>query len=154
MRDDGRLAANHLAEAAVESPHPAARADVDVVEAALAERGRAPDVVGEVGIASVDQDVAGLQVGREAIDRLIDHRGGNHHPDRARRAQFRDELVDRPAAGGAVLLQRRNRGGIDVVDDARVPAAHEPAHHARSHPSEADHAELHLHAPVRAPRRA
>ena len=96
MRDDCRLAADHLAEAALESPDPAARPDVDVVDAALAERGAAPDVVGEMRVAAVDQDVVSLNMWRQPIDRLIDHRGGDHHPDRARRAQLRDELVDRP----------------------------------------------------------
>ena len=39
--------------------------------------------------------------------------------------------------------ERRDRVGADVVDDARVAVAHQPAHDVRAHPAEADHAELH-----------
>ena len=36
-----------------------------------------------------------------------------------------------------------DRVGADVVDDARVPVAHQAAHDVGAHPAEADHAELH-----------
>ncbi len=151
MRDDCRLAADHLAEAALESPDAAARPDVDVVNAALVERRAATDVVCEMRVPAVDEDVVRLKVRQQPLDRLVDDCCRYHHPDRARRRQLRHERVDRRGARCAVLFERRDRRGIDVVDYAGVSATHEAADHARAHPSQADHAELHRDAPVRAP---
>ena len=48
----------------------------------------APDVVDVIGIAAVDDDIAGFHARRKLGQRAI-HRGGrHHHPDRARRLQW------------------------------------------------------------------
>ncbi len=44
---------------------------------------------------------------------------------------------------GALGGERGDRVGVDVVDDALVAVAHQPADDVRAHPAEADHAELH-----------
>ena len=62
------LAADHQAVAALEAPDAAAGADVDVVDAALGQRGRARDVVAVVGVAAVDDDVARLEQRGQAVD--------------------------------------------------------------------------------------
>src|SRR5262249_39310389 len=55
---DVRLAADHHAVAALETPDASRSPDVDVVEAARRELLRAPDVVDVVGVPAVDQDIA------------------------------------------------------------------------------------------------
>ena len=54
-----------------------------------------------------------------------------------------DEVLERVGAGRALAGERRDRVGVDVVDDALVAVAHQPADEVRAHPPEADHAELH-----------
>src|ERR1700688_3516314 len=54
------FAANHLAIAALESPNSTARANVDVVNALCGELLGAANIVDVVGVAAVDQDVAGF----------------------------------------------------------------------------------------------
>ena len=54
-----------------------------------------------------------------------------------------DEVVERVGAGRALARERRDRVGVDVVDDALVAVAHQPAHDVRAHPAESDHSELH-----------
>ena len=68
-RDGVRLAADHQAVAALGAPDPAARADVDVVDAPLAQACRVAEVVGVVGVAAVDDRVAGLEHLGERGDR-------------------------------------------------------------------------------------
>jgi hypothetical protein len=86
------LAADHHAVAAIEAPDAAARADVDIVDALGFQFLRAPDVVDAIGIAAVDQDVAGLEMGQQVGDALVDHARRHHQPDRARLLQRFDEL--------------------------------------------------------------
>ena len=57
--------------------------------------------------------------------------------------QLGDEVVERVGAGRALAGQRRDRVGVDVVDDALVAVAHQPADDVGAHPPESDHAELH-----------
>ena len=83
----GRLAADHHAIAALQPPDAAAGADVDVVDAVARQLLGSADVVDVVGIAAVDDDVAAFEMRREIGDRLVDHGGRHHQPDRARRRQ-------------------------------------------------------------------
>ena len=53
-----RLAADHLAEAALEPPDAAARAGIHVVNAVRGQYLRAANVVDVVRVAAVDDDVA------------------------------------------------------------------------------------------------
>ena len=57
------VAADHQAEPALQPEDPTARPDVEVVDPARLELARAPDVVGVVGVAAVDDRVAGLELG-------------------------------------------------------------------------------------------
>ena len=66
MFDDLGLAADHLAEAALQSPYAAAGAGIDVVDALGAQRLGAAEVVDVVGVAAVDQDVARLEPAGES----------------------------------------------------------------------------------------
>ena len=68
VRDDLVLAADHQAVAALEAEHAAAGADVDVVDALLAQLGRPVDVLAVVGVAAVDDDVARLHQLGQLLD--------------------------------------------------------------------------------------
>ncbi len=142
--DDLRLAADHQAEAALEAPDAAARADVDVVDAFLLELLRVANVVVVVGVAAVDDRVAGLEHLGQRLDRLVgDLAGGNHHPGRARLLELGGEVRKRLGPDRAVCGERLHRVGADVVADAVVPVADQPPNHAGAHPAEPDHSELH-----------
>src|SRR5208282_6943321 len=58
---DFRLAADHLAEAAVQSPYAAAGTGIDVMDSLRLERPGAPDIIDVVGVAAVDDNVAGFE---------------------------------------------------------------------------------------------
>ena len=63
----------------------AGHACTDEAKAAGFQRFTPPHRVEEVGVATVDQDVAGLEVGRQVVDGLVDRRPGlHHHQDPAR----------------------------------------------------------------------
>ena len=142
--DDRGLAADHQAVAALEAPDAAARADVEVVDPFLAERGGARDVVAVVGVAAVDDHVAGLQpLAQVAHGLLGDLAGRDHHPDGPRLVKLLDELVERAGAGRTLRLELLDRPRVDVEDDALVTGGQEPADEVRAHPSEPDHPQLH-----------
>jgi hypothetical protein len=140
-------AADHQAEAALEAEDAAAGAHVDVVQPLLAERRGTAQVVTVVRVAAVDDGVVGLQQRGELRDGVVDERGRDHDADAARRRQRADELLQRAGAGAS--LSREPGDGIraDVVDDAVVATAHEPAHHVGAHAAQSDHPNLHGAAP-------
>ena len=141
-------AADHHAVAALEPPHAAGRAHVDIVELPLGQRLGAPDVVPVEAVAAVDDHVAGLEQGRERLHRLLgDLARRQHHPHRARPVELGHQIVqaggpDR-TLGGQLLHGLRLR----VVDDAGVTMQLQAAHDVASHAAEPDHAQLHLVVP-------
>src|ERR1044072_7079130 len=58
-----------------------------------------------------------------------------------------------PAPPAPPPRQRQTRPGVDVVDDAVVPVAHQAASHIGAHATEADESELHRPYPTPARRR-
>ena len=76
MLDGGIRAADHQAVATLESPDSAAGAYVDVVDAFGGEVFGAADVVDVVGVAAVDEDVAGFEMRGDLGDGVVDGRGG------------------------------------------------------------------------------
>src|SRR5439155_8482826 len=143
MTHDVRLAADHEAVAALETEHAAARAAVDVVEPPAGEPGRAVDVVAVVGVPAVDDDVAALEVGDEALECRIDDARRYHEPDDPRLRELLDEGVQRGGAARALAYEGLHGGCRYVVHHAGVPAADEATHHVRSHATQPDHADLH-----------
>ena len=145
QRIDGRVvAADHQAVADLEPPDPARRPGVDVVDALVLERGVAADVVVEVGVAAVDDRVAGLEV----LEQLLDLRLGrvarrDHDPDRARLLELGHQLGDREGADRALALDLLRLLGGPVVGDDLVPVAQQAANHVRAHPTESDEADAH-----------
>ena len=143
MADDRRLAADHEAEAALEAPDASAGADVDVVKVSRLELGRAANVVVVVRIASIDHDVARLQLAGQTRQGLVHHGRRHHQPDGSGLLEPRHEVVQRGRSTGAFLGQPLDRRRAHVIDHALVTSFHEPPHHVGAHPTEADHAELH-----------
>ena len=142
--DDLLLAADHEAEPALDSPHAAARADVDVVDALLAQLVGVADVLDVVRVAPVDDRVPGLEHLGERRDRLVrDVAGRHHHPRRARLLELLREVRERGRAHGTVGRERLYGIGRDVVADAAMTVLHEPPDDPGAHPAEPDHSELH-----------
>jgi hypothetical protein len=139
----GFLAADHQAVAVLQAPHPAARADVDVLDPARGQLVGANDVIGVVRVAAVDHDVALLQERRELRDHGIHQLVRNHDPDRARRFQLLHQRIERFRRHGPVARHRVDGSGHHVVDDALMSRTHEPPRDVRPHPSEADDSQLH-----------
>ena len=147
---DSTPGADHQAIAALEPGDAAARADVDVVLTRGTERFGAPDVVAVVRIAAVDDDVAGIEVRLQLLDRVVDGGGRHHQPDCPRSGRLRRQLGERCCAGRAFLLQRRHCRRLRVMDDAPMTPGHQPPHHAGTHSTQADHCELHSCSPLSA----
>jgi hypothetical protein len=135
--------ADHQAVAALEPPDTAARADVEVVDAARLERLGAVDVVAVVGVAAVDDRVAGLHQPGELVDGVLDVARRDHDPGVPGSVQLGDEVGERIGARGPLAGEPGDGIGADVVDHALVAVPHQPANHVRAHPAEADHPELH-----------
>ena len=137
--DDVGLAADHEAEAALESPDAANAPTVHVVQTTFREPARTVDVVAVVGVAPVDDDVVLVEEGRDALQGRPGHAGGEHEPDGPRPRELADEVLERGGAGDVAARECRHRGCVDVVDDAPVAVIHESANEVRSHSSEAHH---------------
>ena len=143
-RDDIVGATDHHAEPAVEPPYAAAGAAVDVVDALGSERGGARDVVGVPRIAAVDDRVARFEQRCQLVDDQTGHARGHHQPDRPRRVELRDQLLQGRRPGCSLGDERVDRRLPVVVDDAFDAGTHAAANEVRSHAAQADHAELHF----------
>ena len=137
-------AADHHAIAALKPPDAAAGADVDIVEAFRHEFMGAADIVDIVGIAAVDDRVASLERRQEIGDGLVDDRGGDHEPDRARLLQLLGEVGKRGAAERLFVDHFLDGLGRHIEDHAFMAVCEEPADHVGAHPSESDHSKLHV----------
>ena len=100
-------AADHHAVAALQAPDAAAGADIDVMNSFVLEHLRAANVVFEIGIAAVDEDVAGFHLLRLRLARLLRWvapagtmsqamRGDAELAGRSRRAKRRGRRLRRP----------------------------------------------------------
>src|SRR5208282_6371934 len=69
--EDIQLAADHQAVAKLESPDAAASADIHQVQLHAGEYGSAADVIVKVGVAAVDDRVAGLEQFGQLINRAV-----------------------------------------------------------------------------------
>jgi hypothetical protein len=128
------LAAGHQAVADLEPPDAAGDADVDEVDPALGGGGEAPLRVAEVGVAAVDDRVAGSgELEQLAEGRLRDLAGRHHRPEDARRVELVAQLGERP----------RRRLHDRVVRLHLDPVLLEALRHVAAHAAEADHPELH-----------
>jgi len=94
------LAADHQAIADLETPDPAARPGVHVVDALCGEVALAALIVMEVRIAAVDDRVAGLEMLEEVLDLGLGRVARrDHDPDGAWLLELVDKLADRKGGG-------------------------------------------------------
>ena len=142
--DHGLVATDHHAVPLIESPHSAAGAAVDVVDASVVEDLCAAQRVLVVGIAAVDEGVAGRQQRQERRDAAVgDGTGRDHEPQRARPRQAGNEHLQRRRGPGAAFLNVLARLRLGVEADHSMRAAHEPLRHVGAHAAQADHSDLH-----------
>ena len=100
-------AADHQAVAALEAEDAAAGAAVDVVDPALGELAGAADVVAVVGVAAVDDRVAGLERSASSLTVLSVISPAGTITQAARGVvELGDEVVERVGAGRALAGQR------------------------------------------------
>src|SRR6185436_18766678 len=76
--------ADHHAVTALQSPHASARADVQVMDLFGCKLLRSPNVIDVIGIAAVNQNVPGFEIGNDLGDHLVDNARRHHEPDSAR----------------------------------------------------------------------
>ena len=145
------LAADHQAIAALQPPDAAAGADVEIVDAALPQRGGAADVVLPERVAPVDDGVAGREQAFELRDRGLGHGARRQHqPDDPRRGQALHQVLQGGGGLRPLLTKRQTRLEIGVENHAFVPVPHQPPGDIRAHPPEADYSDPHrpaLHPP-------
>ena len=90
MGDDRLIAADHQAITTVETPDAARGADIDIVDAFLAQGLGTADVVLVEAVAAVDDDIACAHESGDVGQNLFgDRSGGQHQPDDARRRKLR-----------------------------------------------------------------
>ncbi len=149
--DDGGFAADHQAVAPIDAGDAAAGADVDVMVFRRREAFGAADVVAVVGVAAVDDDVAGRDAGQQFPQQVIHRAGGHHQPDGARPRHPGHQFGDRRRADGIAAARGddvRHHGRLSRVDHARMSLSREAPDHVGPHATEADHSELHCDSPV------
>ena len=138
------IAADHHAIAAFETPDAAAGPDIQIADAFRIQHLGVTDIVLEKRVAAIDQGVAFFQKIGEFDDRRMGNRASRQHdPDRARLIELMHEVSEIAARRRALAGEPAHRIGALVIDDAAVPAAHQPAHDVAAHPAKADHAKLH-----------
>src|SRR6266542_1560904 len=139
---------DHHAVADLEAPDPAGDADVEVPEAARAVAFGAPHRIAEVRVPAVDEYVTWARVGREALERFVGRRARrDHRPQDPRRAELRDELLDRVRPDRAGRDRLVDRAGAAVRRDDAMTAARQPDGHVAAHSPEAIDTDLHIRTP-------
>ena len=134
---------DHQAVASLQAHHPAARPAIDVLDLLGCEIPRPSDVVHIVGVAAVDEDVAGLEMREDVGDESFHERPRNHHPDRARLLHLLHEIRKRGCPDGPFLDHLLDRLGRPIVDHTLMVSLEQAPHHVRAHPAKTDHSDLH-----------
>ena len=141
----GFVAADHHAVAPVQAPNAAAGAHVDVADAFFGQRLGAAHVVLVIGVAAVNDDVAGLKQARQGVDRRLGNGACRQHdPDGARFLQLADKAGHVLAGRGALGGELGHAGGVGVIHDAVMSVAHQAAHDIAAHATQSNHSQLHI----------
>src|SRR5215831_7086346 len=142
--DDVLLAANHHAVSAFEAPDPAARSDVNVMQAAPLERLSTADIVFPEGVAAIDDDIARCEQHAKLVDGAFrDLAGRQHQPDRARLAELAHELFEPASACGPFVGQYPDGLRLPVKYDRLVSMLHQPANDVAAHAPQSNDPDLH-----------
>ena len=142
------LSADHQAVAPLQTPDAPAGPAVDEMDPLRCQALRVGDVVAVVRVAPVDDGVVGCEMGYQVVDDLVHDRRRDHDPDVARDFELGAEIGHVLRTDGAFGDQRRDGGGVSIIDDTPVSGAHEAEHHVGAHSAEADHCELHEAIPL------
>lgn len=139
--DVARQAAGHEARAAAGARDAAAGPGVHEADAVAGEAAVAPDGVAPVRVARVHDDVAAVEVRREAVEDVVDGWPGGHgDQDAPRRRQASAKVGGRRRGLEASLEESRLDAAAPVADDA--PALlHGLQGQALAHLAQADQAE-------------
>jgi hypothetical protein len=116
-------------------------------DAGLRQCRSATQVVMVVRVASINDCVASLQQWLQLVEQGVDRCCRHHQPDCAWRLQCIHELCKQ---GGTSRPQRhllRYAFGCPVVEHAIMAAAQQALGHAGTYAAQANHADLHFHAP-------
>ena len=89
------------------------------------------DIVHVVGIAPVDEDVAGLDAGQEVRDGRVHKCRRNHQPNCPRPVELLHEVLQRGSSDRLRAHQFFHRLGRAVEDDALVASLEKSPHHVR-----------------------
>jgi hypothetical protein len=100
---------------------------------------RTSNVVDVVGVAAVDDDVAGVELSSEIVKRAIHHRRGHHQPHGPRLLQFVYEIIERSSGSCAVVGDLFHRLRVAVENHALMAGLLQPPRHVGSHPSQSNH---------------
>ena len=139
-----QVAADHQAVAELEAPDAAAGAGIDEMQLLRGEHGGAADVVVKVGIAAVDDRVAGLEQLRQLVDRAFGRIArGHHHPYAARRLEPGDEVLQRIDAVGAEGRDFFAFRIVEVERDDLMIVAPQPFDHVHAHFAETNESDFH-----------
>src|SRR5262249_9019664 len=142
--DDVLLAANHHAVSAFEAPDPAARSDVNVMQAAPLERLSTADIVFPEGVAAIDDDIARCEQHAKLVDGAFrDLAGRQHQPDRARLAELAHELFEPASPCGPFVGQYPDGLRLPVKYDCVVSVLHQPANDVAAHAPQSNDSDLH-----------
>ena len=143
--DGGVVAADHEAVALLEAPDTAGGADVDELIALGGGCGVAALRVFVVGVATVDEGVAGLHEGFEGGDGLVDGIAGrDHDPDGARRAEVADHLLEGRDPERAGCGETRDGVVVEVEADDLVAREAKTLRHVEAHLAKSDDAQFHV----------
>src|SRR6476660_4048068 len=114
----------------------------------LLEHIRAADVVVEVGVAAIDNRIAGRQKRDQRLDHLLgDIAGRQHDPYRARRLELADQLLDTMGRLSALASQLVDRPAAAIMRYHAVPTTHPALSHTSAHAPKSGNANVHDHAP-------
>ena len=142
--DNLLLPSDHHAVTALQPPDPSAGSNVHVVDPFFQDRLCPPHVILVVGVASVDDRVAGLEPAGEVIHDLFCRVSRGHHdPGHAWLSELYGEIIEREGAGCPLACELADVVGVPGEGDALVAAPQQPADHVSAHATQTDHSDLH-----------
>ena len=139
MLDGSGRAANHQTVTSLQPPNTAAGANIDILDSLRRELLSTPDVINVIGIAAVDQNVAGFEIGRNAGNGFVHDRCGNHQPDGARFGELAYQVLERRGTHGTMLHQLLNSLRGPVEHDAGMTVIQQTLHHVGAHSPQTYH---------------
>ena len=140
LRDVVVGAAAHQGVAVLQAPDAAGDAAVDEADALLGQQLGVHLVVGPLGVAAVDDQVALAEQLAERPHRLAGRvAGGHHHPHDLGGGQLLDHLLEAADVGDV---------GVAVVADHGVAGVAQPGAHVAAHLAEADESDVHVTHPT------